>query len=43
MFDRIRYRIVLKTYISDAHSDKYMKIRINADGNLSLEKNIKYA
>ena len=34
IFDRIRYRIVLKNNISDVYSHKYMKSKINLDDNL---------
>ena len=41
--DRIRYCFMLKSNISDVYSHKYMKIEINSDDDLRLEKTSKHA
>ena len=38
IYDRIRYLIMLKSNISSVYSNKYAKIKINSDDDLSLEK-----
>ena len=37
-FDRIRHFIMLKSNISDIYSQKYTEIKINSNGDLTLEK-----
>ena len=37
-FDRIRYLIRLKSSISDIYPYKYMKIKIDSDDDIPLEK-----
>ena len=41
MLERIRYLIMLKTNILYGYADKCMKIKINTDDDLLLEKSIK--
>ena len=38
MFARLRYLIMLKSNISYVYSNNYMKIKINSDEDLPLEK-----
>ena len=40
MFDRLRYLIMLKSNISYVYSNNYMKIKINSDEDLPLEKSL---
>ena len=40
IFNRARYVIMLKSNISYAYAHKYMKIQINSDDDLSLEKTL---
>ena len=42
MFERIRYPIMLRNNIPDAYSHEYMKIKLNSDVDLPLQKNTKY-
>ena len=40
IFDKIRYPVMLKSNISDVSSHKFMKIQINSDDDLPLEKTL---
>ena len=40
VFDRIRFFIVSKSNNSDAYCHEYMKIKINSDDDLHLEKSL---
>ena len=40
IFNRTRYLIVLKSNISYVYAHKYMKIQIDIDGDLFLEKTL---
>ena len=40
MFERISYPITLRSNIPDVYSHKYMKIKINSDVDLPLQKTL---
>ena len=40
LWDKIRNTIKLLTHNSDSYDEKYMKMKFNADDNLSLKKTL---
>ena len=40
MFDRIRYLVMLTSNISDVYYHKYVKIKMDSDDDLLLEKTL---